>query len=421
MSFPVLPPNPTSNPHKRSASSIHSPSKTHSKYSSDDFAKDAYSIDFLHLYDNDPGDIPMQTNLLSDIDITRDLSNWSNDVEELEKATNGRSPSDVFNRCEEPISSMTLPQLNKEYKQDEGTLVHGQHPKWRYLTSETFTPKDYIVAELKGKVGHMQRYIQDPANRWDYLRHPAPFVFFHPTLPIYIDTRAEGTTCRYLRRSCDPNLSMKTFLENGSEYHFCFVAKKDLDAGSELTIGWTLDEHIRRNLSLRNHEDVKLEGDTDEDYVSDWVGKVLAEFGGCACSSHECSFAKYDRRITGSAKGRNGYSGKQSPLDTGYSTNSRTGSEQDDRRSQSGSKSRSRDMTPAHNATGELGIGAGIEISDREKRKIAALEKNFEQLENDKHQPPPKKKKRTSGGSNINTPSAGASVSKVISSHAFLC
>ena len=412
INVPVLPPNPTSHPHKRSGSALHSPSKTYSKYPPKSFAKEAYSNEFLRLYDDDPGDASMQTNLLSDIEITRDLGNWSSDVDELEKATNGLSPRDVFNRCEQPVASMSLPQLNKQWKQDDSAVIHGLHPSWKYLTIDSFTPKDSVVAELKGKIGHMQRYIQDPANRWDYLRHPAPFVFFHPKLPIYIDTRSEGTTCRYLRRSCDPNLSMKTFLENQSEYHFCFVAKHDLDAGSELTIGWVLDEHIRNYFSSRNHEDVKLEGDLDEDYVADWVGKVLAEFGGCACNSPDrCALAKYDRRVASSVKGRNDHSGKASPSDTGYGTNSRAGSEQDDRRSSSVSKSRSRDETPINNSTGDLNVGTGIEISDREKRKIAALEKNFEQLENDKHQPAQKKKKRSSGGTIVSTPSASTTVS----------
>ena len=408
MHFPVLPQNPTSHPHKRSGSAMHSPSK---KQLPNGYAKDSYSAEFLHLYDNDPGDNPMQTNLLNDIRITQDLSAWSSDVEELSQATNGLSPQEVFNRCDQPIDSMPLPQLKKEYREDENCVTHGLHPKWTYLTIDSYTPKDSIVGELKGKIGHMQNYIQDPANRWDYLRHPAPFVFFHPKLPIYIDTRSEGTTCRYLRRSCDPNLSMKTFLENSSEYHFCFVAKRDIDPESELTIGWVLDEHIRNYFLHRNNEDVKMEGDFDEDYVADWVGKVLAEFGGCACNSpHTCALAKHDRRSTAFNKGRNGYSDKHSPIENGYATNSRASSEHGDRRSSSGSKSRSRDMTPTREASGDARFGAGLEISDREKRKIAALEKNFEQLENDKHQPAQKKKKRSSGGTAVNTPAAGTSV-----------
>ena len=66
-------------------------------------------------------------------------------------------------------------------------------------------------------------------------------------------------------------------------------------------------------------------------------------------------------------------------------------------------------MTPTREASSDVRFG-GLEISDREKRKIAALEKNFEQLENDKHQPAQKKKKRSSGGTAVNTPAPGTSV-----------
>lgn len=410
MQLPVLSQNSNSNPHKRSGSTVHSPSKVHNKHSLIEYPREPYSDEFLSLYDNDPGDTPMQTNLLNDISITRDLSDWSRDVELLREATNGLTPQDIFNRCEQPLDSVPLPDLNKEYREEESTVPGGRVPRWTYLTIDSFRPKDSIVGELRGKIGHMQHYIQDPNNRWEYLRHPAPFVFFHPKLPIYIDTRSEGTICRYLRRSCDPNLSMKTFLENGRDYHFCFVAKKDLDAGTELTIGWVLDEHIRSFFYNRTQDEVKMEGDVnaEEDYVTDWAAKVLAEFGGCACDSSKCAFDRYDQRNTSIVKGRDGHSNKQLQGNNGYGTNSRASSEQDDGRCSSGSQSQSRDITPTRNASGDIGFG--VEISDREKRKIAALEKNFEQLENDKHQPAHKKKKRNSGGSNVNTPSVGTSV-----------
>ena len=411
MQLPVLSQSASSHPHKRSGSTLHSPSKVHAKHSPTEYARPPYSDEFLSLYDNDPGDTPMQTNLLNDILITRDLSHWSHDVELLREATNGLTPQDVFNRCEQSLDSMPLPDLNKEYREEESTVPGGRRPRWTHLTIDSFRPKDSIVGELRGKIGHMQHYIQDPNNRWEYLRHPAPFVFFHPKLPIYIDTRSEGTICRYLRRSCDPNLSMKTFLENGRDYHFCFVAKKDLAAGTELTIGWVLDEHIRSFFYHRNQDEVKLEGDVDaeEDYVTDWAAKVLGEFGGCACDSPKCAFHRYDQRTTSILKGRDGQNNKQLQGSNGYGTNSRASSEHEDGRSSSGSQSQSRDTSPIRNASGDLGFG--VEISDREKRKIAALEKNFEQLENDRHQPAFKKKKRNSGGSNVNTPPAGTSVS----------
>ena len=411
MQLPTLSQHTNSHPHKRPEATENSLSRAYGKDSPTEIAREPYSEEFLSLYDNDPGDTPMQTNLLNDIIITRDLSHWSHDVELLREATNGLMPQDVFNRCEQPLDTMPLPDLNKEYREEESIIPGGRRPRWTYLTIDSFRPKDSIVGELRGKIGHMQHYIQDPNNRWEYLRHPAPFVFFHPKLPIYIDTRSEGTICRYLRRSCDPNLSMKTFLENGRDYHFCFVAKKDLDAGTELTIGWVLDEHIRSFFYHRNRDEFNMEGDVDaeEDYVTDWAAKVLGEFGGCACDSSKCAFDRYDQRSISIVKGRDGHNYKQTQEINGGGTNSRPPSEHDDGRSSSGSQSQSRDATPTRNTSRDRGFG--VEISDREKRKIAALEKNFEQLENDRHQPALKKKKRNSGGSNINTPSVGTTVS----------
>lgn len=405
---------------------MHSPSKTLSKYSSNGYLNESYSYEFMHLFDNDPGDAIMQANLFNDITITSSLSLWTQDAEALAEASNGYSPQDIFHRCDQSLDSMGFPFLHKEDKQGENLDGDDRAPRWKLLTTDAPLVKGSIVGELKGKVGHMRDYVQDPANRWDYLRHPAPFVFFHPKLPIYIDTRREGTKCRYLRRSCRPNLTMTTILENGSDYRFCFVAKADLDAGSELTIGWTLDQHIRNFFHRRSSEQFKHEGtnDADEDYVSDWVGKVLADFGGCACDSPaECSLAKYDRRSNplpngrfrlsnGSIpKGRNGSGRRQSPIAEqvayGRSHNSKQQEEDDDDRSTSGSlrsKHRSREITPTRIQVGETAFAMGLELSDREKRKIAALERNFEQREQDRNQPAHKKKKRNSGGSSVSQP-----------------
>lgn len=417
-------------PTKRSASSsrtFHSPTETPNYLShNNDGYFELYSREFLNLYNEDPGDAPMNANLFNDINITRSLSSWTHDVESLREAAHGLPPQEVFLRCGQPLDSMNLPCLRKAHKEDTTFSIDGKHARWRYLIIESMTPKEAIVGELRGKIGHKRDYVQDPLNRWDYLRHPVPFVFFHPKLPIYIDTRHEGTICRYLRRSCRPNLSMKTILENGSDYHFCFVAKHDLEAGTELTIPWVFDEHIRNFLHPRRNDDTKQ--DDAEDYVIDWVGKVLADFGGCACEApSQCTLARFDRRRGGSisnrnfpngkpAKARNGYSSKPSPPSTGYATNSRAGSEilkhqeveeQDDTHSTSGSmrsKPQSRDLTPTHRTPSDTSFAPGSELSDRDKRKIAAREKAHER-------PVQKKKKRNSGGSTLATPVTTISVS----------
>lgn len=433
----VMPLNTGALSSKRSTSASHifqSPSKTPSNNNTPNgYRSEHYSLEFLQLYKDDPGEKYLPANSFNDIKIAGQLSEWSHDIEALTEATNGRTHQDIFMRCEQSLDTLQLPLLQKEKKVDESRDYEGLHPSWTYLTINAYIPQYTIVGELRGKIGHMQDYVQDPTNRWEYLRHPLPFVFFHPYLPIYIDTRHEGTNCRYLRRSCNPNLTMKTILENGSDYHFCFVATRDLEAGAELTVGWTLDEHVRTYLSQKQ-EELKIEGatDTDESYVSDWVGKVLADFGGCACDGYvECSMAKYDRRNSGfcgdsgipvsNGKHKKGRKGVQhvSSHSTGRTTNSRSGSEafkhhddeeRDESRSTSvsnRSKSNSRDMTPSNHTSAQGGAVAGVELSDREKRKIAALEKTFE--EQDK-QSAPRKKKRTSGGSTLNTPTTASSL-----------
>ena len=423
---------------KRSTSASHllqSPSKTPTNHTSNGYQTEPYSHEFLHLYEDDPGDSQLLANSFNDIQIAGKMSLWSNDIEALTEVANGRTHQDIFMRCEQSLDTMQLPPLKKESKVDDSVEYDGIYPTWTCLKIDTYTPQNALVGELRGKIGDMKEYVKDPSNRWEYLRHPLPFVFFHPYLPIYIDTRREGTICRYLRRSCTPNLNMKTILENGSDYHFCFVANQDLEAGTELTVGWTLDEHVRTYLQEKN-DVIKMEGatGTDESYVTDWVGKVLADFGGCACNGYaECSMAKYDRRNSnfsgdsgihmpnGKHKKARKSSHHVSSHSTGRTTNSRSGSEafkhqdddeQDDSRSTSvstQSKPNSRDMTPSNNGSGDKGPGSGLEISDREKRKIAALEKTFEQLDHDKQPAPRKKKQRISGGSTLNTPTAASS------------
>ncbi len=419
----------------------HSPvTLTSNQAQTNGYHNDPYSLEFLQLYEDDPGDMPMQANLFSTIGITSSLSFWLNDRDALAQATNGRSPQEVFHRLDRPFESLNFPDIQKHVREDRNAVYSGRHPVWQYLTVDSSVPEEHVVGELKGQIGHMHDYCQDPVNRWQTLRHPVPFVFFHPQLPIYIDTRNEGTLCRYVRRSCRPNLKMKTVLTDEREFHFCFVATEPLEAGTEITIGWVLDENIRKYLDrahfgTRNDGSIKQEGlaEAEADYISLWVGKVLADFGGCACNSPQhCTLAQFDRRRSTasidsavhlpngrSKKAKHGLSNNSS-YSTGHAPGSRACSEtrkyreeddHDDGRSTSGSthsKPRSRDMTPATRFSNELGPAPGPELSDREKRKIAAAERTFEQLAQDNKAQ--RRKKRTGGGSHPNTPSVGTSV-----------
>lgn len=192
---------------------------------------------------------------------------------------------------------------------------------------------------------------------------------------------------------------MSTFLINDNDYHFCFIAKQDVQPGEELTIGWILDEHMRKLCSSKHGMTHDLSPESEQ-YFIEWVGKVSPEFGGCACDMPDsCWFVRYGPQRSASGKGMAGHTKRRqhaSILDA---------SDGEDTKSSSRSNSGSRDLTPIGNNPN--GCGLGLEISEREKRKIAAADKN---KDFDK-QPAPKKKKRNSGGSSANTPGLPSSVS----------
>ncbi|KAI9678282.1 MAG: hypothetical protein M1817_006227 [Caeruleum heppii] len=444
----------TPDTHKRSDSQPYvgrslttSPSLANQRQPQNGYHNCRFSAEFMDLYRKDPGDQKLQANLLSNINFTTTFSSWIHDSEALREATDGKSPGEVFQRVDQPFDELELPKVIKKFKEDETITCHGQHPQWKYATVESFVPDGGLVGELKGEIGHLRDYWQNPNNR-PSLRHPEPFVFFHPQLPIYIDTRTEGTTCRYVRRSCRPNVMMRTLISDGHEYHFCLCATENLEPGTEITIAWDPDPEtsslLNRELAENGSADVKAEGlsQGEYDYTAGWVETVLANFGGCACNSpRDCALAQFDRRKDSATpdlglQPPNGTKSKTSrktkshnlpsgPEHTSHASNGRSGSEglglrdhdddHDDSRSTTGSlrsKPRSRDMTPATHLSSDTTSAPLVpEMSDREKRKIAALEKTFEQLENDTQHQVQRKKKRSSGGSMVPTPGAPASVS----------
>ncbi|EED20640.1 PHD finger and SET domain protein, putative [Talaromyces stipitatus ATCC 10500] len=356
-----------------------------------------YSHEFLHLYDNDRGYVNMKSNLVVNLHLLGDMGSWVKDPSALLRAGTGRLPQEIFTYAD-VLDSSEWPQLLLDTNVDKDLEIDGVHPTWKILKTETAVHKDQIVGEVKGKIGELREYCLDPANRWPELRHPQPFVFFHPQLPIYIDAREEGSILRYVRRSCRPNVTLKTYITNEVEYHFCFVANQDIPADSEVTAMWYYDRQFL--------------GDSDQEEArAISMSNLLANFGGCACSAPQsCLLAAVDRRRHPSSKQVNGKRKKAksksatSPTSAGRSTTSRAGSEaavdddNADNRSTSGSvrgHTRSRDLTPTHPPP-EWAL-QDTELSARDRRKIAAVEKKFEQLEHDQHGQ--RKKKRGSATS----------------------
>ncbi|PYI08185.1 hypothetical protein BO78DRAFT_77083 [Aspergillus sclerotiicarbonarius CBS 121057] len=374
-----------------------------------------YSPEFLHLYDHGKDYASMDSNLFVNLPLAADLASWVTEPAALARIANGRSAQDIFTWSGAALDRSRWPTLSTEKITDSNIEVEGRHPTWKVLKTRDRVGKDEIVGEITGKIGLLRDYCLDPGNRWQELRHPEPFVFFHPQLPIYVDSRHEGSVLRYVRRSCRPNVTMKTYITNQVEYHFCFVAKEDIAADSEITAMWYLDPQLFES----SNGLVKQEpNDNAQDNAAICISNVLAHFGGCACvPPSNCLLASVDRRrhpkaVDVTAKQANVKRKKPKPKAniSPSAALSRAGSEttknldeddQADSRSASGSvrgQTRSRDLTPTLQTPTEGFVLGESELSAREKRKIAAAEKKFQQLEQDQ-QASHKRKKRASGQS----------------------
>ncbi|KAF2662682.1 hypothetical protein K491DRAFT_579026, partial [Lophiostoma macrostomum CBS 122681] len=411
---------------KRASSTMqngHSPVKSPT---SPEGPSEEWSPEFMNLY-RQPSPPSTDTNSYTGIRVANDIALWLRDRDALAEATGGLQPGDVFQRIDQTIEDFDAPLIQKNNEENPNVTAHGLHPQWQFLTVDTMVPPGAYIGELKGRIGRKEDYFAEPDNRWDLLRHPEPFVFFPPHLPIYIDTRHEGTILRYARRSCKPNMQMKILTQGPDHgYHFCFVAMHDIDPGEELTVGWEIDPEIKQRLeNAVTNGDIRKEGFKK---MEPWVACVLSNFGGCACDTSrngECLLERARRPNNiyaeplppKSIKGRKPKKQQFSPLSTGHATNSRAGSEPQirnggdddnvDSRSTSGShKSSSRDITPATHFSVD---GGELKMSDRERRKLQQQERLFEQLEYDE-QHKGKRGKRNSAGSTLNTPGLSSSV-----------
>jgi hypothetical protein len=414
--------SPPFNPHNHG----HPPSPAHTPPDlPSGFQMHGYSDYFLSLYDNDR-DTSCKTNSFEKLDVSNSMSLWLHDPKKLKADTSVENRDDVFDFLTVDIHELKWPTLRVEEKE---SAVNDVLLRWKYLVTPFHLAQPGRIGELNGVVGFQKDYCENPENHWVDSAHPRPFVFFLPRLPLFIDTRQEGSILRYARRSCRANTNLEIFIANKSEYHFWFVTERPLAANEQITIPW--DFRFPSEVKSRYLNALKMGGDdgatfngpdiTEEEYerLSQTLLNVLSDHGGCACDlGMDCSFARFHRNYRGrphvqppGAKVKKSRKIKQnhvSPTSTGHATNSRAASEgqdqydEDDNRSVSGSarsKPQSRDLTPAH-GVGETN-GIPLEQSDREKRKLAMVEDTFKKME---QQPqPPRKKKRPSDGSSTNT------------------
>lgn len=442
----------SSQPHKRSPSFSAGRSHPHGQQPSPAATPHGSPLD-CDIFPPAPGffaaysDHPMtltNVNSFASLQVSSTMAAWPRDQAKMKKDT-GFYPKDVFRKLPQRSTPQTLSVNHKTIPGPGDSMAF-----LRYLTTPAAIKKNEILVELNGAVDFQAPYCTRPENRWEQLTFPLPFVFFHDSLPLCIDTRTEGSAARYARRSCRPTARLETSLdtENTGVYHFMLVADRDIHAHEQITLPWDIrlpnDVKYRwlKLLGLVDEEPTKPIEASEADYmgVRDLTASLLSEYGGCSCDmGNECAFARFMRtwrakfqpaRPIAAPKKRT-KSTKQSkapvlsPIGTGHATNSRATSEghhddhEQDQASVSGSarsKPPSRDRTPAHPRQPSLDTFGVLpsEPTEREKRKAAAFEENRLRTENQK---PKKKKPRVSDGS---TPSTKSKSSKKMdtSSHA---
>ncbi|KAK4458483.1 SET domain-containing protein 3 [Cladorrhinum samala] len=404
----------------------------------DDFEIHNYSPGFLSLYNEQRIVQPVRTNSFADLQVSNKMSEWLRDREQMKEET-GRSFSDVFQILPAGIDTPSKAKL-VEPETTRKVTPAGTILQWQFLRAITAIDKDTPLMEVNGHIGFQRLYCADPANRWGELTSPLPFVFFHPLLPLFIDTRREGSDARYVRRSCRPNAMLETYLSREPQtYHFWLVSDRPIAAREQITIPWDFripNNNKERILRLIGLSDEAADSETDADLDAEeyqnlrgWIHNVLSEFGGCACNlGADCAFARFHRTWLGKTQPKRIKKRKPkvqqaiSPTSTGHATNSRAPSEghpddaleHHDRRSISGSsrsKPSSRDLTPAARQGSFDTLGILTEPTDRDKRKVAMVEDTFRRMEQQQQQHPARKRKRASDGATVSHPKGSKTTS----------
>lgn len=388
-----------------------------------------YTEEFMRGYLEDQWAIT-HANLHNSIAVTNALSDWLNAPDDVFVDMHGHEKTKVLMRWDGELedipgkAQLDIRDMFDERVKDE----ENNSPMWKMVTVKDPIAAGAYIGELKGHVGFKEEYKQDLSNRWSLLRHPEPFVFFHPELPIYIDARNEGTELRYVRRSCMPNAKLQILVTDQTDYRFCFTATQQIDPGMEVAVSWDTSDGLPELI----HRTQNGISERDMGQLLSWVSTVLANCGPCACNAHdhECLMCRFDRRgklpdyedeaqSVKMPKAKRKKAGQHiSPLNT--HVNSRSGSEAlkadlddepTDSRSASGSAGRgsaSRDLTPNTHYSHTGSMSTAPEASERERKKLAKEEEMFRRQEEERSGKTGKKK-RNSAGSTSNTPTATSS------------
>lgn len=361
------------------------------------------------------------------IDISNGQNKYTNDEVKIYLTTkgvakNGESPRRYSQKDFPKASVRMVPESSKAYS---------EHSRWCFVL-EAPCARGKPVAVFKGEIGFQDQYKEEPINQYSLWHHPKPYVVFHPDLPIYIDARRCGSESRFVRRSCRPNLAVKTIAFDSTDVNFGLFATDSIKAGTELTLGWDWNgSKLSQHLAEERFDFSKLTAD-EMKQAALWVDNLLDKMGDCACAGgSDCLLAKVKKcgGIESAATKRpltNGHS-KKHRVKRNPSSESNPSKEptpdfhNDDDDSKPGVKvkPRSRDLTPS--LPHEIAVDSGS-MTGREARKFKDVLSRIEKQTQEEQVPPTKRRKRNSTASDIATarsasPGSGDDESRKSKSH----
>ncbi|KAJ2801332.1 SET domain-containing protein 3, partial [Coemansia furcata] len=148
------------------------------------------------------------------------------------------------------------------------------------------------ICEYRGQVVLKAAYKEDPKNYYELLRTTRPHSHFYPDIDLCVDARRQGSEARFVRRSCEANMALKSIYVPGSAdslIHLGLFATRSVQPDEELTVGWEWDDGELPAVARMSASDA-------EDYLGRPEGRRMSKvwrqaFAGltCACSDLQCS------------------------------------------------------------------------------------------------------------------------------------
>lgn len=310
----------------------------------------------------------------------------------------------------EQFASINLPKTSARPLPDF-SKAYSDQVRWS-LVLETPVLQGQLVAIYKGEVAFTKSYQSEVKIPFDVLRYPKLFVFFHPSLPIYIDARRFDSEARFIRRHCRPNLEVRTVVIDNSEVRFGLFAKDAIKTGTQLTLSWDMGDTLGSS-ELEQDFDWNLVRNDTLNEIACWAGQLIEKIGDCPClEGNDCPLARVKSGVSKPhfANGTRRKPPKRNPstepampiISKEPSPERNPGlpndEEEEDNRSVSApssrSKPRSRDLTPS--TVPDTAVETG-EMTGREARKFKEVLSRIEKQQQEEQLPQSvKRRKRNS-------------------------